>query len=98
MRTTEPQIIRVDVIIGRLKEENRNGSKDAVEALKGIDRSKLLPSVRLEGETAYVTFSYWNDWKGLVTETEEIRRDGKTVSFQEGSKTVLVKYDCGILY
>ena len=89
---------RVDVIIGRLKEENRNGSKDAVEALKGIDRSKLLPSVRLEGETAYVTFSYWNDWKGLVTETEEIRRDGKTVSFQEGSKTVLVKYDCGILY
>ena len=52
----------------------------------------------ISGETATLEYAYWNDWSGMVKAKTLVTRDGNSVKFSKPETTVLIKYDCGILF
>lgn len=59
----------------------------------------LSPSVKIEGNKATISCCYWNNWGGLVRRTEQILFINNRAYFiEDGSREVLVKYDCGVRY
>ena len=64
-----------------------------------IGLSKIpQPSVEMRDGKAVVSCPYWNDWRGLVLETVDIRLEPEeTVRLNPHAK-VLYEYNCGICY
>ena len=64
-----------------------------------IGLSKIpQPSVEMRDGKAVVSCPYWNDWRGLVLETVDIRFEPEeTVRLNPHAK-VLYEYNCGICY
>ena len=64
-----------------------------------IGLSKIpQPSVEMRDGKAVVSCPYWNDWRGLVFETVDIRFEPEeTVRLNPHAK-VLYEYNCGICY
>lgn len=68
---------------------------------KEVDCSKYyqdesLPRVDIIGEnTARITCTYWNDWRGLCRETVQVNRN---MEFENIQVDVLVEYKCDIIF
>lgn len=58
----------------------------------------MLPSVKIDGDKAVVSYHYWNNWGGFSRLTVPVERHNQSVKFGKGEKQTLVKYDCGIRF
>lgn len=57
----------------------------------------VLPRVTIETEgRAVVESTFWSEFGGLVHETTEAIKNGKTIKYEGIDQKVLVKYDCGV--
>ncbi len=74
-------------------------AEDVQKMCSFLEDETILPEVRLpRDDRTEVSWSYWNEWQGLVRMTlTAIRRNG-TVEFHRNDSRVLVGYNCGILY
>ncbi len=70
----------------------------ATNEAKKIPLDELLPHVKIDGNRASLTYSYWNAWKGLVRETTIVIPKGESVEFSEPQREVLVPYSCDIIF
>ena len=63
-----------------------------------LESYDILPRVELEGNIAYVTCCYWNNWKGLIREHKIIHffPDGTVRIDEKGIEEMLYRYHCGI--
>lgn len=64
------------------------------------EQNDILPEIKIEGDTAWVTCCYWSDWKGLVRETITINFvEGRRFHInEEVKKEFLYSYHCGIYF
>lgn len=73
-----------------------------IDEVDGLDLGKftydLMPEVSIDGDTATVNCTWWNDWKGLVRETFSFTWDGDKATNFKSEEKVLVAYDCGICF
>ena len=63
-----------------------------------LDRTSLLPSVSIDGDTAVMEYAYWNDWSGMNKVKVPVKKVGNTVVFGEPEKEILVEHHCGIKF
>lgn len=71
------------------------------EVTDGIMEEQILPDVTYKRRKAKVTCCFWSQWMGLVQDNIIICFDSKQdkiASMSINSRTVLVKYNCGILF
>lgn len=61
-------------------------------------RQDIMPSVKVDGDKAVVTYCYWNAWSGFCQCFVPVEKHGKSVTFGKIDRKVLVKYDCGIRF
>lgn len=60
---------------------------------------QLLPQVTsIDKNTYQVVCHYWNEWQGMVRETQTFTLDGVTIRPARGKQEVLFPYHCGIWY
>ncbi len=72
---------------------------DVKRLLSFQEDDSLLPEVQILGDdSAEISWSFWNDWHGLVKMTLTAIRRNDTVAFHRNKSRVLVAYNCGILY
>jgi len=76
------------------KEDGLCSRESAREETMALDPAGMLPKVTVEGDTAWVEYTYWNDWKGLVKARTKAVRYGSGISFDEPELDVLVMFDC----
>lgn len=63
-----------------------------------LECEDILPSVKISGDVAVVSYCYWNEWSGFCRATVPVKRCGQSVTMGEHAHEVLVAYDCGICY
>ena len=63
-----------------------------------LGRKDILPSVKISGDEAVVSYCYWSEWGGFCRATVPVERCGQSVTMGEHAHEVLVAYDCGICY
>ena len=63
-----------------------------------LECEDILPSVKISGDEAVVSYCYWNEWSGFCRATVPVKRCGQSVTMGEHAQEVLVAYDCGIRY
>ena len=63
-----------------------------------LECEDILPSVKISGDEAVVSYCYWNEWSGFCRATVPVERCGQSVTIGEHAHEVLVAYDCGIRY
>ena len=63
-----------------------------------LEREDILPSVKISGDEAVVSYCYWNEWSGFCRATVPVERCGQSVTIGEHAHEVLVAYDRGIRY
>ena len=63
-----------------------------------LSREDILPSVEINGDEAVASYYYWNEWSGFCKGIVPVKKNGKSVTFGEFERQVLVEYDCGIRY
>lgn len=62
-------------------------------------QGRVSPEVMIQGDKATIQVCFWNEWRGLVRDTVEIRFEGnRVVSFECVKTEVLIEYNCGILF
>ncbi len=67
--------------------------------ISNLKTTGILPSVKIDGNIADVTFCYWNDWEGLIRNTIRVKWDGERIASAEFmTKEVLYKYKCDLLF
>ena len=67
--------------------------------ISNLKSAGLLPSVKMDGNIADVTFSYWNDWEGLIRNTIRVKWNGDRIASAEFiNKEVLYKFKCDLLF
>ena len=80
---------------------------DRYSSYKSVDHKKLgsylgrddmLPSFKMDGDKAVVSYCYWNNWSGFCRARVPVERCGQSVTIGEHTRDVLVAYDCGIRY
>ena len=55
--------------------------------------------IKIDGDEALLTLTYWNAWRGLVKECIKARRNGTCIVFDEKvERTVLVPYESGLRF
>ena len=71
----------------------------ARSSIMKIQPVEVLPDVFIDGETAYVSIYYWNDWQGLVNEVYSFFQYREAI-LPNGHPTrkVIIPYDCGIRF
>lgn len=64
------------------------------------DNPKLLPHVRIDGDSAIISYAYWNNWAGLVISKVKCEKVGNGAKFSrmKDLNEKLVEYDCGIRF
>lgn len=86
--------------IKELMHFDKSKLKPSIRMIKA-ERKENAPDIDLFIDTdmdrAIVEFSYWNDWRGLVTKTEFILFDGDRVTFEDEDTIVHIPYGCGIM-
>ena len=63
-----------------------------------LEREDILPSVKISGDKAVVSYCYWNEWSGFCRAKVPVERCGQSVTIGEHAHEVLVAYDRGIRY
>ena len=63
-----------------------------------LNKDDILPSVRIDGNKAVVTYYYWNRWSGFCRATIPVEKHGYSVKFGEFEREKLVEYNCGWNY
>ncbi len=63
-----------------------------------LGREDILPSVKISGDEAVVSYCYWSEWGGFCRATIPVEQRGQSVAIGKPNKEVLVAYDCGICY
>lgn len=63
-----------------------------------LGRDDIMPSVKINGDKAEVSYCYWNDWEGFCRRTIPVERRGQSVAIGKPEREVLVEYDCGIRF
>ena len=64
-----------------------------------LDDDSLLPCVTMLSENeALVRYSYWNEWRGLVSAEMKITKGNGVTTFTDAARKTLVEYDCGIMF
>jgi hypothetical protein len=63
-----------------------------------LECEDILPSVKISGDEAVVSYCYWNEWSGFCRATVPVERCGQSVTIGEHAHEVLVAYDRGISY
>lgn len=79
----------------------RIGKDDFDHPIEGLDPCKydVTPTVLFEDDTFIVKVHVWNDWRGLLLETNRIRIDSNgNVEFGEYDLDSLFEYDCGVCF
>lgn len=67
--------------------------------ISNLKTAGILPSVKMDGNIADVTFSYWNDWEGLIRNTIRIKWNGDRIASAEFiNKEILYKFKCDLLF
>ena len=67
--------------------------------ISNLKSAGLLPSVKIDGNLADVTFCYWNDWEGLIRNKIRVKWNGDRIASSEFiNKEVLYKYRCDLLF
>ena len=78
------------------KDEELKNVKNIITAM---DREPLYPIIKIDGDEALLTLTYWNAWRGLVKECIKARRNGTCIVFDEKvERTILVPYESGIRF
>lgn len=63
-----------------------------------LGQNVILPSVKIEGDKAVVTYCVWSKWSGFCRCSIPVEKHGKSVTFGKKEQVALVEYDCGIRY
>lgn len=63
-----------------------------------LDRERILPSISIDGDKAVLSYTYWNDWKGLVKVKTHAIRVGEGIKFLKPEEEVIIRYECGICF
>ena len=58
----------------------------------------IMPSVKIDGDKAVVTYYFWTAWGGLCKFRVPVEKDNESIIFGNRERQTLVKYDCGIRY
>ncbi len=66
--------------------------KAAKMAIRQFPLKDLLPRIKVKGDKGTLTYTYWNSYRGLVRETLNVMKKGKTVEFAMKGEKVLVPY------
>lgn len=64
--------------------------------LLSIDINSLLPTIKINGDSAILEYAYWNDWSGLNKIKQPVKRVGNTVEFGEAQKEILISFCCSL--
>lgn len=62
------------------------------------DRYEIMPSVKIDGYKAIVTFHYWNDWSGFCKMIIPVEKHGASVRIAKYNHETLVEYESRIMY
>lgn len=74
-------------------------NEDQIDKLKAANYDpSLLPAVSCDEKGGVITYCYWSPFEGLVQEKVLATIDGNKISFGILSQTVLIEYDCGIMF
>jgi hypothetical protein len=73
-------------------------TKKDCEKLLALTIEPLLPTIEIDGDSATITYTYWNNWSGMVSVIARAYKDGKSIKFSNLSKNVIVKYKCGMRF
>ena len=84
------------MIVEKYKNSSRDFNREKLASYLG--RQEIMPSVKIDGDKAIVTYYFWNKWKGLCKRIVPVERNNLSVEFGKGERQVLVEYDCGIRY
>ena len=63
-----------------------------------LGRVDILPSVKIDGDNAVVSYCIWTRWGGLRRLTVPVEKHNEFVKFGKWERQTLVEYDCGIRY
>ena len=77
-------------------DQNKKSNYDKLVSY--LECEDILPSVKISGDEAVVSYCYWNNWSGFCRARVPVERCGQSVTIGEYAHEVLVAYDCGILY
>ena len=77
-------------------DQNRKSNFDKLVSY--LECEDILPSVKISGDEAVVSYCYWSEWGGFCRATVPVERCGQSVTIGEHAHEVLVAYDCGICY
>jgi len=58
----------------------------------------LMPYIWINGNTAKLSLTYWNEWKGLVRMTQTMRYKNNRIVFDEEENNVLIPYKSSIVF
>ena len=71
----------------------------AQSSIMKIQPIDILPEVFIDGDIAYVSIYYWNDWQGLVNEIYSLRQYNQSIIANgRPTRKVIVPYNCGIRF
>lgn len=62
------------------------------------NRYEIMPSVKIDGDKAIVTFHYWNDWSGFCKMIIPVEKHGASVRIGKYNHETLVEYESRIMY
>lgn len=77
-------------------DQNKKSNYDKLVSY--LECEDILPSVKISGDEAVVSYCYWNEWSGFCRATVPVERCGQSVTIGGHAHEVLVAYDCGIRY
>lgn len=83
---------------GFVSDFNSKEFEYAEEAIWRMDRESLYPTVKVNGDEALLTVTYWNAWSGLVKMNVKASKKGSGVRFEEAERTTLVSYRSGLRF
>lgn len=68
------------------------------DKIRNMELGNLLPKILIKGDSAVLTYTYWNDWRGLICESVNVLKEGNTISFSAPEQDVVIKHECDIMF